>query len=159
MFCAALLIGFVFAGPGFAETLYVKKSGTKLQAEASAKSGVVARLNRGTAVNVLKKAGRFYEVSAGGKKGWVFKFKLTAKAPSSGGGLFDSLGGDNTMAANEASSGSSIRGLSPVSEEHAKKKGISEADIQAVKDMENFRVSPQDVDQFLASRKLGEYGE
>lgn len=144
-----------------AETLYVKKSGTKLQAEGSAKSKVVQVLGQGTAVDVKEKSGKFYKVSAGGSEGFVFKFKLTSKKPekAGGGGLLDVLGGDTKIAANESSSASSIRGLSPMSEEHAKKKGVSEKDIQAVKQMENFHVSPQEVEQFLAQRKLGEFGE
>jgi len=145
----------------FAETLYVKKSGTKLQAEGSAKSKVVKVLGKGMAVDVLEKSGRFYKVSAGGSEGFVFKFKLTSKKPAKagGGGLLDILGGDPKFAAKESSSASSIRGLSPMSEEHAKKKGISEKDIQAVKQMESFKVSAQEVEQFLAQRKLGEFSE
>lgn len=145
----------------YAETLYVKKSGTKLQAEGSAKSKVVKVLGQGTAVDVKEKSGKFYKVSAGGSEGFVFKFKLTSKKleKAGGGGLLDILGGDTKIAANESSSASSIRGLSPMSEEHAKKKGVSEKDIQAVKQMEDFHVSAQEVEQFLAQRKLGEFGE
>jgi hypothetical protein len=156
-----LVAGVGLAGGVFAETLYVKKSGTKLQAEGSAKSKVVKVLGKGTAVDVKDKSGKFYQVSAGGSEGFVFKFKLTSKKPAKtgGGGLLDILGGDQKIAANESSSASSIRGLSPMSEEHAKKKGISEKDIQAVKQMENFNVSAQEIEQFLAQRKLGEFGE
>lgn len=145
----------------FAETLYVKKAGTKLQAEGSAKSKVVKVLGQGTAVDVKEKSGKFYKVSAGGSEGFVFKFKLTSKKPAkaSEGGLLDVLGGDTKIAARESSSASSIRGLSPMSEEHAKKKGISEKDIQAVKQMENFKVNAQEVEQFLSQRKLGEFSE
>lgn len=155
------LASIVLASGVWAETLYVKKSGTKLQAEGSAKSKVVKVLGQGTAVDVKEKSGKFYKVSAGGSEGFVFKFKLTSKKPAKagGGGLLDVLGGDTKIAAKESSSASSIRGLSPMSEEHAKKKGVSEKDIQAVKQMENFKVSAHEVEQFLAHRKLGEFGE
>ena len=144
----------------FAETLYVKKSQTKLQAEGSAKSKVLKVLGKGTAVDVLDKSGKFYKVSAGGSEGFVFRFKLTSKKPAkAGGGLLDILGGDQKISARESSSSSSIRGLSPISEEHAKKKGISEKDIQAVKQMETFKVSAEEIEQFLAQRKLGEFSE
>lgn len=144
----------------FAESLYVKKSGTKLQSEGSAKSKVVKVLGKGTPVDVLDKSGKFYKVSAGGSEGFVFKFKLTRKKPAkAGGGLLDILGGDPKFAAKESASSSSIRGLSPMSEEHAKKKGISEKDIQAVKQMESFKVSTEELEQFLAQRKLGEFSE
>ena len=155
------LSSFGLASVVFAETLYVKKSGTKLQAEGSAKSKVVKVLGKGTAVDVKEKSGKFYKVSAEGSKGFIFKFKLTNKKPAkeSAGGLLDVLGDNQKIAAKESSSASSIRGLSPISEEHAKKKGVSEKDIQAVKQMENFKVSVQDVEQFLAQRKLGEFNE
>ena len=88
-----LLIGLGFQSEGIAETLYVKKSGTKLQAQDSAKSEVIAKLGQGTPVKVIKKLKRFYQVSEpSGKKGWIFKFKLTSKAPASsagGGGGFE----------------------------------------------------------------------
>jgi uncharacterized protein YgiM (DUF1202 family) len=159
-----LLAGLGFASDSFAETLYVKKSGTKLQAADSAKSEVIAKLDQGTKVSVIKKKKKFYQVSApGGKKGWVFKFKLTAKAPASsdggGSGVLGVLGGRQKIAARESSSGSSIRGLSPISEKHAKKKGISEEEIKSVKQMETFSVNPQEMEKFLKEGRLGEYGQ
>ena len=155
-----VLIGLSLPANSFAETLYVKKSGTKLRASDSSKSETLNKLDKGTPVNVLKKAGKFYQVAApGNKKGWIFKFKLTAKAPeaSQGGSLLDALGGQK-MAAKESASGSSIRGLSPISEKHAKSKGIPEESIQAVKQMETFKVGQDEVDAFLEQGKLGEYG-
>ena len=162
-FVIFLLTGLSFASDSFAATLYVKKSGTKLQALDSARSKVIARLSRGTPVSVIKKSKRFYQVSTpGGNKGWIFKFKLTSRAPansSGGGGILGALGGRQKIAARESSSGSSIRGLSPISEKHAKNKGISEEEIQAVKKMEAFHINPQDVEKFLKEGRLGEYGQ
>lgn len=158
-----LLAGMSFVSESFAETLYVKKSGTKLQASDSAKSKVIAKLSQGTPVKVLKKSKKFYQVSAsGGNKGWVFKFKLTSKPPANfggGGDVLGALGGRQKIAARESSSGSSIRGLSPISEKHAKNKGISEEEIQAVKQMETFRIHPQEMDKFLKEGRLGEYSQ
>lgn len=164
--CISLAVLF-FAGLGFAgeisaQTLYVKKSGTKLQAADSSRSKVIAVLSRGTPVRVVKKAKRFYQVSAGNQTGWIFKFKLSTKAPekSSGDGdLLGALGGRQKIAARESSSGASIRGLSPISEKHAKSKGISEENIRAVKQMEAFRIDPKKMETFLKEGKLGEYGQ
>lgn len=146
-----------------AETWYVKKSATKLQAEASARSEVLGKLQKGAPVKVKKKSGKFFQVSAGGKTGWVFRFKLTKKAPAGGGqddgDVLSALGGDQKMAARESASGSSIRGLSPISEQHARKKGATEESIQAVKNMENFKVRPEELDRFLEEGKLGEYSQ
>jgi uncharacterized protein YgiM (DUF1202 family) len=63
-----------------AETWYVKKSATKMQPEASARSEVLGKLQKGTPVKVKKKSGKFFQVSSSGKTGWVFRFKLTKKA-------------------------------------------------------------------------------
>jgi len=161
-FLIFILLGFGFVTEVWAQTLYVKRSGTKLQASDSAKSKVLATLNRGTPAKVIKKGKKFYQVSAGGQTGWIFKFKLTAKAPAKSGsdvGVLGALGGRQKIAANEASSGSSIRGLSPIAERRAKNKGISEKDIQAVKQMEAFHIDPKAMENFLKEGKLGEYGQ
>lgn len=145
-----------------AETWYVKKSSTKLQAEASARSKVLGKLQKGTPVKVEKKSRKFFQVSTGGKTGWIFRFKLSKKAPAQkqgDGDMLGALGGNQKMAARESASGSSIRGLSPVSEEHARKKGATPESIQAVKDMENFKVRSEELDRFLQTGKLGEYSQ
>lgn len=157
-----LMLAGAYAASAFAETMYVKRAGTKLQAAGSAQSSVLGLLNQGAAVNVLSKSGRFYKVSVGGKTGWVFRFKLSARPPAGGGGgggdFLGAVGGQQ-MAAREAGTGSSIRGLSPTSEKHAKSKGISETTIRSVKEMEAFRVTRGDLDKFLQQGKLGEYGQ
>ena len=145
-----------------AETWYVKKSSTKLQAEASARSKILSRLKQGTRVEVKKKSGKFFQVSTVGKTGWIFRFKLSKKAPAERQGERDvlgALGGNQRMAARESASGSSIRGLSPISEQHARKKGATSESIQAVKDMEDFKVRPEELDRFFEKGKLGEYSQ
>jgi uncharacterized protein YgiM (DUF1202 family) len=64
----------------------VKKSKTKLQAEEKVRSKVLGKLNKGTPVNVMGKPGKFNKVSAGSETGWIFRFKLTKKAPSGSSG-------------------------------------------------------------------------
>ncbi len=107
----------------------------------SARSRTVKILGKGTPVKVLKKR-RFFKVSAGGKIGWIFKFRLTAKAPaglSQDEDFLDTLGGEQGMAAKESASGSSIRGLSPTAEKHALKKGTSRESIDGVKQMNRYK--------------------
>jgi hypothetical protein len=150
----------LIASTSFAETLYVKKSGTALNAEPSGKSATVALLDKDTAVESINTSGKFIEVKSGSLKGWIFKFKLTDQAPKSGDGssdLLEGLLGKQEVSAQEASSSSSIRGLSPISEKHARDTGISENDILAVKVMEGVKATPAEVVQFLKQRKLGEY--
>ncbi|MBC8285399.1 MAG: SH3 domain-containing protein [Nitrospinae bacterium] len=140
----------------------MKKSSTKLQAEAKASSEVLAKLNKGTPVDILGKSGKFYQVSAGGEKGWIFKFKLSKKAPSGGSGDSDvlgALGGQQQIAARESAYGSSIRGLSPVSEKHAIEKGALPASIESVKEMERYKIDDESLDQFLEEGRLGAYAD
>ena len=84
-----------------------------------------------------------------------------SKKPSGGGGggFLEGIVGKRKVADSGSASGSSIRGLSKVSEEHAQSKGISASDIDAVKKMESVQISSAEVDRFLAGRKLGEYAE
>lgn len=150
-----------FSSLSFAETLYVKSSKTKLRSSDNVKTSVLGLLKKGTAVTVIVKSKRFFKVGLeNGQKGWVFKFKLSKKAPAGGGGgggFADVLAG-NQISANESTSASSIRGLSPVSENYAKNKGISAQNVKAVDNMEAFKIDSLELDKFLQEGKLGEYG-
>lgn len=163
--CLPFFLAVVLVCPAslFAETMYVKSSGTKVMKEESAQADVIQALDEGTAVEVSQKSSKFFKVTLpGGKEGWVFKFKLSSDAPAGGGGgdgMLESIGGKQKIAARESGSGSSIRGLSPVSEKHAQSKGISAKNIQSVKQMESFKVSREDLDKFLREGKLGEYAQ
>ena len=153
----ALFLMILLAVPGglSAQTLYVKKSGTKLRSKDSAKAEVIAKLAKGTPAKVTRKG-----KTAKNQTGWIFKFKLTAKAPSGSSGKGDflgALGGQQKMAANASSSDSSIRGLSPIAENRAREKGVPSESIEAVKQMENFRITSKELDDFLLQGKLGEY--
>jgi hypothetical protein len=151
-----------FSSLSFAETLYVKSSKTKLRSLENVKAPVLGLLKKGTAVTVIVKSKRFFKVGLeNGQKGWIFKFKLSKKSPAgggrSGGGFADVLAG-NRISANESTSASSIRGLSPVSENYAKSKGISTQNIEAVYNMEALKIDSVDLDKFLQEGQLGEYG-
>ncbi len=157
---AAFLI--LSPGPAWAETWYVKSSRTRMTVDPSGRSRTVGTLSAGQPVNVIGEKGRYYKISVGGKKGYVYKFKLTRKPPagrksSRGGGDLSSLLGGQKMAAAESSSASSIRGLSPISEQYGKSQGIPQNQIEAVRQMESFQVSPEEVDRFLEEGGLGPY--
>jgi len=162
VFALSLILFFVAPLALSAKTMYVKRSGTKLMSEASSKSKVMEKLGKGTAVDVSEKSGKYYKVTAGGSSGWIFKFKLSSKAPAGASGdadLLGELGGRQQVAARETGSSSSIRGLSPVSEELAHKKGIPEDSINAVRSMENYKLPEGDLDRFLQQGQLGEYAQ
>jgi len=159
--CISALIMGLCAVPALAETMYVKSAKTKMTAEASARSKSLGYLSAGQAVNVVAKEGKFIKVSVGGKTGYIFKFKLTSSAPSGGGGGggLDALTGNQKMAAAESSSGSSIRGLSPISENYAKGHGISADHVASVKQMESLSFSSSQVEAFQEQGELGPYAK
>ena len=148
-------------GAASAETMYAKKSGVKVTVAKSPTSKVIAMLKTGDSVTVLDKAGRQYQVKlSNGKKGWVFKFKLSGKKPSSsrgGGSGLSALTGKTRIAAKESRAGGSIRGLKESTEQYAERKHISPAHRRAVDKMEELTISDEDLQRFQQEGHVGEY--
>ncbi|QPJ63620.1 MAG: hypothetical protein G3M70_17780 [Candidatus Nitronauta litoralis] len=78
------------------------------------------------------------------------------KAPTEkqGDSLDALLGTTPTMTAQESSSGSSIRGLSPVSESYGKDHKISDDILDSVRKMERFEISDEEIRRFQKAGKL-----
>lgn len=155
-----ILILLFIPGLAQAETMFAKKNGVKVTAEKSPTSKVVGKLNTGDSVQVVKKAGRQYQVKlSNGKSGWVFKFKLSSKKPAgkSGGSSLSGLTGKTTIAARESRSGGSIRGLKETTEQYAQGKNIDPAHRRSVDAMEAFRVSDSELEQFQQAGNVGDY--
>ncbi len=144
-----------------AETMYAKKAKVKVTEQKSPTSKVVATLNRGDSVQVIQKSGKHYKVrTRSGKTGWVFKFRLSAKKVEAAGGSGKSLGvltGETSVAAREARSGGSIRGLKETSKGYAKSKNIDPAHEQEVEDMERFDVPEDELIRFQQEGGVGEF--
>ena len=75
----------------------------------------------------------------------------TAKADNS---LEDLLLGSPSMSAQESASGSSIRGLSPISKTYATKQKIPDETVESLRAMEAFQVSPEELQRFLKEGQL-----
>lgn len=148
------------AGPASAETLYAQKGQVKVTQEKSPLSKVVASLEPGDPVEVLEKSGRHYRVRApNGKTGWVFKFKLSEEKPGGSGGsdALSLLTGESAVAAREARSGGSIRGLKEVSEAYVKDKQLDPAHKQAVDRMEQLTIPQEELIRFQKEGSIGEF--
>lgn len=147
----------------FATTVYVKKIKTKITETPSPRSKIIAVVNPGIPLEIIDKKRKYYYVKLpNNKKGWVFKFKVTTKKPTRKGGdeeLFALLLGERKIKADEASAGGSIRGLSRISERDATSRGIKPEHIQAVKNMENFKIDLKELESFQQEGRLGEYSE
>ncbi len=165
VFPVAFFFASIFLSPFLlhAQTVYVKKHKTKITEAPSSKSKIIAVINTGIALKIIDKKGKFIYVKLpDGKKGWVFKFKVTNKKPvmeKKGDDMFALLGGEREITANEGATGGSIRGLNKISERYAKNEGIKQEHVQAVKNMENFRVPPKELELFMTEGRLGEYTE
>ncbi len=148
---------FLFAVTAHAATMYVKSPTADLKSSTDASATVVTQLKSGTKVETLEKQGKWYRVSAVGKQGWIYEFKLSATAPSGGSDFLVALGGGGATA-QEGSSAASIRGLSPTSEKYAGRAKITKKEVAMIKHMESIHVPPAEVETFLREGKLGEYG-
>lgn len=144
-----------------AKTFYTKKSGVKVTSDSSPKSKTVAKLQKGVAVDVQGKSGRYFKVRMkNGTTGWIYRFKLSKKKPkkrSNSSGMLSSLGGGSNVSVHEASSGGSIRGMQPASKAYAKNRHISNSHIQALSWMQKFSVEKQDLLSFQKRGKTGEF--
>ncbi|MCP9452722.1 MAG: SH3 domain-containing protein [Nitrospira sp.] len=145
----------------FAQTMYVSREEVKLTEEKSPTSKVVETLRRGAQVRVIEKSDRHFKVQApSGKTGWVFKFTLSDQKVSGGSGdLLSAVTGDTRIAAREASSGGSIRGLKETSERYATTKHVDQAAKEAVQRMEDRVISREELLKFQREGSVGEFSE
>jgi len=150
-----------------ATKVYVSASGAKLQAEKSASSKTVETLDIGSALTVLSTQGSWYQVSApSGKKGWIYRGKVSKTAPAAASGgresglgdLMSSLGGSG-ISAGSADTARSIRGLSPEAEEYAKQIGAPQSHRKALDETLSMSVTHADIERLLKEGGIGEYAE
>lgn len=143
-----------------AQTMYVSKDEVKVTEEKSPMSPVVDTLRLGDQVRVLEKIDRHYKIrTQSGKTGWVFKFKLTDQKVGGGGGgdMLSGLTGETRIAAREARTGGSIRGLKETSERYAATKQIEPASRNAVQKMEDRAISREELLKFQREGSVGEF--
>ena len=121
----------------------------------------------GSALTVLSTQGSWYQVSApSGKKGWIYRGKVTKTAPASSSGsqgsgmgdLMSSLGGSG-ISAGTADTSRSIRGLSPEAEEYAKQTNATKAQRNALDETLSIAVGNGDIEQLLKEGGIGEYAD
>ncbi|MCP9449144.1 MAG: SH3 domain-containing protein [Nitrospira sp.] len=143
----------------FAQTMYISRDEVKLTEEKSPTSKVVETLRRGTQVRVIEKSDRHFKVQApSGKTGWVFKFTLSdQKAGGGGGNLLSAVTGDTRIAAREAGTGGSIRGLKETSERYATTKHVDQTAKDAVQRMEDRVIPREELLKFQREGSVGEF--
>ncbi|BBM84266.1 hypothetical protein [Candidatus Uabimicrobium amorphum] len=114
-----LCILFVFASAGFSENLYVKSKSAKLRKHPRKKK-TAAKAKRGDALEKVKKVRKWIRVKYKGKKLWVYKGKVSKKAPKSDKSLLTANYADNVA------TGNAVRGLSKVAIKFSSSQSVSE---------------------------------
>lgn len=142
-----------------AQTMYISRDEVKMTEEKSPTSKVVETLRRGTQVRVIEKSDRHFKVQApSGKTGWVFKFTLSNQTASGGSSdLLSVVTGNTRIAAREAGTGGSIRGLKETSERYATTKHVDQAAKDAVQRMEDRVIPREELLKFQREGSVGEF--
>ena len=151
----------VMAGTVWAETVFVQAKTAQLRAGKTSLDPVVANVKHGEALQVRKTEGKWMEVETGsGITGWIFSNKTTTVQPSGSEDDLSRLGrGFRGKEASNATASAGARGLDKVSEEYAKRSGISQRDRDTVDRMTAYKITDQEVEDFLKKGELGEYAK
>ncbi len=159
------LICFVTAvlltGTGVCETLYVAAKNAPLRAGKTSLDPVVTTLALGETVEVLKREDRWLQVkTANGVTGWLFDNKVSASKPASGESALAALGRNMRGAdASAVTASAGARGLDQAPGVYANRSGITPQQRAAVDRMTAYKISDEEVQEFLKAGKLGEYAE
>jgi len=163
MIVFALLFGLLFlAGVVLAETVFVQSKTAMLRSGKTSLDSVVANLKFGEPLEVLNKEGNWLEVqTARGAKGWIFAGKTTPTKPAaSEDDVLAKLGKSfRRTEAGDVTASAGARGLDKVSEGYANRVGITQQHRDAIDRMAGYRISDQDVEDFLKEGRLGEYAK
>ena len=151
----------VMAGTVWAETVFVQAKTAQLRAGKTSLDPVVANVKHGEALQVRKTEDKWMEVETGsGITGWIFSTKTTTVKPSGSEDELSKLGRSfRGKEASDATASAGARGLDKVSEEYAKRSGISQRDRDTVDRMTAYKITDQEVEDFLKKGELGEYAK
>ena len=145
-----------------AETVFVQSKTAKLRSGKTSLDSVVADLKFGESLEVLGKEGNWLEVqTARGAKGWIFAGKTTPTKPAGGeDDVLAKLGKSfRRTEAEDVTASAGARGLDKVSEGYANRVGITQQHRDAIDRMAAYRISDQEVEDFLKQGRLGEYAQ
>jgi uncharacterized protein YgiM (DUF1202 family) len=151
----------LFAATASAESVYVQAKTAQLRAGKTSLDKVTANLRYGDVLEVIQKDGSWVQVKTGsGAQGWIFANKVSSSKPSGGDSELAALGRSfRQKDASSVTASAGSRGLDKVSEGYAKQAGITK-DVQAAVDrMAAYKITDQEVEDFLRNGRLGEYAQ
>ena len=143
------------------QTVFVQARNAQLRSGKTSMSPVVATLQSGEPLQVIRREGDWMEVRTGtGATGWLFANKVGTTKPSTGTGTLAALGSSfRQREASPVTASTGARGLDRVSEEYARQVGIPPQHRDAVDRMTVYRLSEQELEAFLREGRLGEYAQ
>ncbi len=152
------LASFLVAAPAWADkTVYVNTRYAKLRDGKTSASKELVKLAYGEAVTVQADEGAFLRVSTAAKiTGYLGKQWVADSLPSRN-QTAEGLGEAARAGTGGVSYTAGARGLSSEAEEYASSKADAATAIAAVKQMEAFAISDDELDTFLKTGHLGEY--
>jgi uncharacterized protein YgiM (DUF1202 family) len=144
-----------------AETIFVQGKTAKLRAGKTSLDRVVADVKFGDELEVLQKDGNWLEVqTSAGAKGWIYVNKTTPNKPAENNDDLAKIGKSlRRTEASEVTASAGARGLDKASEDYAKRAGITPQHRDAVDRMTAYRMTDQEVEDFLKQGGLGEYAK
>ena len=159
---AVLAVGLWLAADSApAETVYVQAKTAQLRAGKTSLDKVTANLRYGDELEVLRRDGTWIEGKTGaGDRGWIFANKVSSTKPSGGDSDLAALGKSfRRKEASDVTASAGSRGLDKVSEGYAKQAGITKDVQDSVDRMAAYRITDQEVEDFLRKGRLGEYAQ
>ena len=161
MMTVSLLTAIAMTDAAFGETLYVSAKSAQVRAGKTSLDPVVASLNLGETVEVVKREDRWLQVkTAKGVMGWIYDNKVSASKPAGGDNVLADLGRSfRGTEASAVSASTGARGLDKASEGYANRSGITQQHRDAVDRMTGYKIPDDDIQAFLKAGRLGEYAE
>ena len=142
---------FLWTGSAFAEEVYVKSIRAKILSKPTLRSRTVATVQRGKALEKLRKTGKWVEVKFKGKRGWVSKYLVSTRPPMKRVSLLARGGNLEKSSRRRASAFTSVaaaRGLTDYDRTRAGRKGYV-VDFAALEKMGKIEISEAEALQFI----------
>ena len=148
-------------GAAFGESVYVAAKSAQLRSGKTSLDPVVASVKLGETLEVVTRDDRWLQVqTTKGVKGWIYHNNVSASKPAGGDTELAALGKSFRQTdASDVTASAGARGLDKTSEVYARRSGITQQQRDAVDRMTAYKVSDEDIQQFLKSGRLGEYAE
>jgi uncharacterized protein YraI len=144
---AAALAG----GAVLAEDVWVQSESVDIRAGKGAVYPVVATASKGAKLSVIAHEGKWLQVQAGDKPGYVFETAISASKVDGGGNLLANMEPSDST---NMSSGAAAKGLTEDADQYARSKNM---DPKAMNRLIDYRkkIDPKDWEKFTAEGKVG----